>query len=71
MDYRALIENLKEWHENLIGEMCADDKLTCDDLCGCTGPCIVMQAANAIADLLDRVEESERKLAQYEGQKRV
>lgn len=65
MDYKALIENLNEWHENLIQEMCADDKLTCDDLCGCTGDCIVVQAVTAIQDLLSRAEKAERELEHY------
>lgn len=26
--------------------------MTCDDLCGCTGDCVVVQAITAITDLL-------------------
>lgn len=51
MDYKELVENLKEWHRT-IWEMCGDNILTCDDLCGCTGDCIVVQAITAITDLL-------------------
>ena len=62
MDYKELVENLDEWNENLISELCADDVLTCDDLCGCTKDCIVVQAATAITDLLTRAEKAEREM---------
>ncbi|MEI3101031.1 MAG: hypothetical protein V8T45_04220 [Oscillospiraceae bacterium] len=67
MDYKELIEHLNEWNENLISEMCADDVLTCDDLCGCTGDCIVVQAATAIADLLSRAEAAESRVKVLEA----
>lgn len=51
MGYKELVENLKEWHRTIC-KMCGDDILTCDDLCGCTGDCIVIQAITAITDLL-------------------
>lgn len=51
MDYKELVENLKEWHRTIC-KTCGDDILTCDDLCGCTGDCIVVQAITAITDLL-------------------
>ena len=51
MDYKGLVENLKEWHRTIC-KMCGDDILTCDDLCGCTGDCVVVQAITAITDLL-------------------
>lgn len=51
MDYKELVENLKEWHRTIC-KMCGDDILTCDDLCGCTGDCIVVQVITAITDLL-------------------
>lgn len=51
MDYKELMENLKEWHRTIC-KMCGDDILTCDDLCRCTGDCIVVQAITAITDLL-------------------
>ena len=59
MDYKELVERLNEWNENLISELCADDVLTCYDLCGCTGDCIVVQTATAITDLLARAEAEE------------
>lgn len=66
MDYKELVNHLKEWNENLISEMCADDALTCDDLCGCTGDCIVVQAATAITDLLARAEAAEARAEKAE-----
>lgn len=60
MDYKTLIERLEEWNENLISELCADDVLTCDDLCGCTKDCIVTQAVTAITELLERAEKAEQ-----------
>lgn len=60
MDYKTLIERLEEWNENLISELCADDVLTCDDLCGCTKDCIVTQAVTVITELLERAEKAER-----------
>lgn len=51
MDYKELVESLKEWHRTIC-KMCGDDILTCDDLCGCTGDCIVVQAITAITELL-------------------
>lgn len=51
MDYKKLVENLKQWHRTIC-KMCGDDILTCDDLCGCTGDCVVVQAITAITDLL-------------------
>ena len=59
MGYKELVERLNEWNENLISQLCADDVLTCDDLCGCTKDCIVVQAATAITDLLARAEAAE------------
>lgn len=44
MDIEKLIEQLNDWNENLISELCADDKLTCDDLCD-GKDCIVVRAA--------------------------
>ena len=66
MDYKELVERLNEWNENLISELCADDVLTCDDLCGCTGDCIVVQAATAITDLLARAEAAEERCKELE-----
>ena len=67
MEYKGLAEHLKEWNENLISEMCADDVLTCDDLCGCTGDCIVVQGATAITDLLARAEAAEARADEAEA----
>lgn len=66
MDYKELVERLNEWNENLISELCADDVLTCDDLCGCTGDCIVVQAATAITDLLARADAAEARVRELE-----
>lgn len=65
-DYNLLIDHMKEWHENLIHEMCADDKLTCDDLCGCTEDCIVVQAISAITTLMEQVEDAKNQLFKQE-----
>lgn len=59
METKDLIANLREWHENLISELCADDVLTCDDLCGYPGPCIVIQAANLLEAQQKRIAELE------------
>lgn len=67
MDYKELVERLNEWNENLISELCADDVLTCDDLCGCTVDCIVVQAATAITDLLARAEAAEQKATELDN----
>ncbi len=69
MDYKELVERLNEWNENLISELCADDVLTCDDLCGCTGDCIVVQAATAITDLLARAEAAEGRAEKAERER--
>ena len=69
MDYKELVERLNEWNENLISELCADDVLTCDDLCGCTGDCIVVQAATAITDLLARAEAAEARAEKAERER--
>lgn len=69
MEYKELIERLNEWHENLISEMCADDVFTCDDLCGCTGDCIVVQAVTAITGLLARAEAAETRAAKAERER--
>lgn len=66
MDYKELVERLNEWNENLISELCADGVLTCDDLCGCTVCCIVVQAATAITDLLARAEAAEARVRELE-----
>ena len=62
METKDLIANLREWHENLISELCADDVLTCDDLCGYPGPCIVIQAANLLEAQQKRIAELEAAL---------
>lgn len=69
MDYKELVDRLNEWNENLISELCADDILTCDDLCGCTGDCIVVQAATAITDLLARAEAAEARAEKAERER--
>lgn len=50
MDIEKLIEQLNDWNENLISELCADDKLTCDDLCD-GKDCIVVRAATFLSAL--------------------
>lgn len=69
MDYKELVERLNEWNENLISKLCADDVLTCDDLCGCTADCIVVQAATAITDLLARAEAAEARAEKAERER--
>ena len=66
METKDLIEHLHEWHENLISEMCADDILTCDDLCGYPGPCIVIQAADLLEAQQKRIAELEAALREQE-----
>ena len=66
METKDLIANLREWHENLISELCADDVLTCDDLCGYPGPCIVIQAANLLEAQQKRSAELEAALREQE-----
>lgn len=50
MEIEKLIEQLNDWNENLISELCADDKLTCDDLCD-GKDCIVVRAATSLSTL--------------------
>lgn len=53
MDYRDLIELLREWDERCISDLCGKDILNCDDLCINRGAeCIVHQAIAAIETLL-------------------
>lgn len=66
METNDLIEHLHEWHENLISEMCAEDVLTCDDLCGYPGTCIVIQAANLLEAQQKRIAELEAALREQE-----
>lgn len=71
MSIKKLIENLEEWHENAISELCADDKLTCDDLCGCRSDCIVLQAIKALRVLADQEDPAPltlEELLQMEGE---
>ena len=70
METKDLIANLREWHENLISELCADDVLTCDDLCGYPGPCIVIQAANLLEAQQKRIAELEAALREQEERER-
>lgn len=66
METKNLIEHLHEWHENLISELCRDDVLTCDDLCGYPGPCIVLQAAELLEAQQKRISELEAALREQE-----
>lgn len=66
METKYLIANLREWNENLISELCADDVLTCDDLCGYPGPCIVIQAADLLEAQQKRIAELEAALREQE-----
>ena len=66
METKDLIEHLHEWHENLISELCNDDILTCDDLCGYPGPCIVIQAANLLEAQQKRIAELEAAIREQE-----
>ena len=63
MDIEKLIEQLNDWNENLISELCADDKLTCDDLCD-GKDCIVVRAATFLSTLQS---ENEKLRAEAEG----
>jgi chromosome segregation ATPase len=56
MEIEKLIEQLNDWNENLISELCADDKLTCDDLCD-GKDCIVVRAATALSTLQAETEK--------------
>lgn len=61
MDYKELVEQLKEWNELLISEMCSDDKFPCYDLCD-GKDCIVCRAATAIETLLAERDAAIKKL---------
>lgn len=63
MDIEKLIEQLNDWNENLISELCAGDKLTCDDLCD-GKDCIVVRAATFLSTLQS---ENEKLRAEAEG----
>lgn len=63
MDIDKLIEQLNDWNENLISELCADDKLTCDDLCN-GKDCIVVRAAEALSTLQAENEKMRDELEQ-------
>lgn len=65
--YTQLVENLQEWHKAAITNLCDEDKLTCDVLCGCTGPCIVMQAVIAIQTLQAGCDWRDRKIMNLLG----
>lgn len=53
MDYKELVELLKEWDEHCVSELCGKDVMNCDDLCINRGKeCIVYQAISAIETLL-------------------
>ena len=66
METKDLIANLREWHENLISELCAEDVLTCDDLCGYPGPCIVIQASDLLEAQQKRIAELESAVLEQE-----
>ena len=66
MEIEKLIEQLNDWNENLISELCADDKLTCDDLCD-GKDCIVVRAATALSTLQS---ENEKLRDEVERQRR-
>lgn len=54
VDYKELIELLREWDESCISDLCGKDILNCDDLCINRGAeCIVHQAITAIETLLE------------------
>ena len=63
MEIEKLIEQLNDWNENLISELCADDKLTCDDLCD-GKDCIVVRAATALSTLQSENEKLRAELEQ-------
>ena len=63
MDIEKLIEQLNDWNENLISELCADDKLTCDDLCD-REDCIVVRVAKALSTLQAENEKLRDELEQ-------
>ena len=63
MEIEKLIEQLNDWNENLISELCADDKLTCDDLCD-GKDCIVVRAATALSTLQSENEKLRADLEQ-------
>lgn len=66
MEIEKLIEQLNDWNENLISELCADDKLTCDDLCD-GKDCIVVRAATSLSTLQ---AENEKLRNEVERQRR-
>lgn len=53
MDYKGLVEDLKDIYENYISELCGNDKLNCADLCiGKGADCVIVQAISAIENLM-------------------
>lgn len=68
MDIEKLIEQLNDWNENLISELCADDKLTCDDLCD-REDCIVVRAAKALSTLQAENEKLRDELEQVKRER--
>ena len=68
MEIEKLIEQLNDWNENLISELCADDKLTCDDLCD-GKDCIVVRAATALSTLQSENEKLRAELEQVRREK--
>lgn len=58
MDYKGLVEDLKDIYENYISELCGNDKLNCADLCvGKGADCVIVQAINAIESLMEEREK--------------
>lgn len=51
MDYKVLIEDLKNIYENYISDLCGNDKMNCADLC-IASDCIIVQAIEAFETVL-------------------
>lgn len=68
MDIEKMVEQLNDWNENLISELCADDKLTCDDLCD-REDCIVVRAAKALSTLQAEDEKLRAELEQVKRER--
>ena len=70
MDYAKIVNGLREWHKNMILDMCRNEDMKCYEFCGyCMGQCIPLQASNAIVNLFEEAQAQRRRAEKAEWER--
>ena len=64
MDIEKLIEQLNDWNEKYISNLCGDRTIKCEEYC-IKDDCLIVKAATALSTLRAENEEMQKKLNEF------